>query len=115
LTARIVNGAATFQGVSAGKAGVYTLVVGSAGDLVAGTATLGVVPAPQFQVAVAPASPGQNGAGQPFIVTVRALLGGKLDTGYFGTVVVTSTDPQVAQASVTFAPGDNATETLTLV
>jgi hypothetical protein len=115
LTAPIVNGVATFSNLSLSAAGNYTLLAASSSDLIAGTATLSVVPAPQFKVTLAPANAGNTAAGQPFTVTIRAVLGGKTDTGYVGTVAITSSDSQVAPSTATFLPGDNGTKTLSLI
>ena len=68
------NGVATFSNLSLATAGTYTLVAAGTGDLLAGTTVLSVVPAPQFKVTLAPATPGQTAAGQAFTVTIAALF-----------------------------------------
>jgi hypothetical protein len=112
LTAAIVNGVATFSNLSLSAAGTYTFLAASSSDLIAATISLSVVAAPQFKVTLSPAS---AGSGQTFTATITALLGGKPDTAYLGTVVLTSSDPQVAPIAVSFPSGSNGTITLSIV
>jgi RHS repeat-associated protein len=114
LSASIVNGVATFSNLALSAAGTYTLLAASSSDLIAGTASLSVVPAPQFKVTLAPANAGNTAAGQPFTVTIGALLGGKPDAGYVGTVRISSSDPQVAPTTATFGTGDKGAHTVTI-
>ncbi len=114
LVGPIVNGVATFSNLSLSKTGPYTLVAATPSDLVAATASVSVLAAPQFKVTLAPVTPGQTSAGQSFNVTISALLNGKLDPGYGGTVLLTSSDPQVAPNHLTFSSSDGGTQTFTL-
>ncbi len=107
-------GVATFGNLSLSKSGAYTLMAASNSDLIFTTAFLSVLPAPQFKVILAPVTPGNSAAGQPFNVTISAILNGKLDTSYAGTVVLTSSDPHVPSSAVTFLSGDGGSESLTL-
>jgi hypothetical protein len=112
LAAPVVNGVATFSNLSLSAVGSYTLVAASSTDLLAGSAAVSVVAAPQFKVTLAPAS---AGSGQTFTATITAMLGGKPDTAYVGSVLLTSSDPQAAPVSGTFPGGGNATITLPIV
>ncbi len=111
-TAGVAGGVATFSDLAFKQPGTYTLLAGSFGDLVAATTSVTVVTPPQFQVTLVPAS---SGSGQTFTATVTALLAGRPDTGYLGTVVLTSSDPQAGSVTGTFASGDNGTITLPIV
>ncbi len=114
LTEPIVNGVATFSNLALSTAGIYTFLATSTSDLISATTSLNVVQAPKFSVTITPAVPGNTSAGQPFNVTVTAQLDGKTDTAYLGTVVLTSSDPQVASTTLTFLAGDVGSKTLTL-
>jgi RHS repeat-associated protein len=112
-TALFQDGVATFNNLSLNASGSYTLVAANNGELLGASTTLSVAPPPKFKVALAPAS-GNASAGQPFDVTVTAEIGGKPDAAYLGTIVLTSSDPQVAPMTVTFLAGDNGKKTITL-
>jgi RHS repeat-associated protein len=112
-TAVFHNGVATFANLSLNAAGSYTLVAASTGDLLGASTTLAVTAPPQFKVSLAAATNNAS-AGQPFNVTVTAQLGGKTDMAYLGTVLLTSSDPQVAPATYTFLPGDNGKKSITI-
>lgn len=109
----VVNGVATFH-LSPSEVGYYTVLASSTSDLQAASATLAVVAAPTFKVSLAPANLGHTTTGQQFTVTVEALLNGKPDTAYDGTVQFTSSDPfAVLPASQVFS-GTNGTEQFTV-
>ncbi len=108
LTAPIVNGVATISNLTLSAAGTYTLLAASSSDLVATTGTVSVVQAPQFKVSLAPTTPGNSGSGQMFTATITALLNGKLDTAYLGSVLLTSSDPQTTPTSGSFQSGKGA-------
>jgi RHS repeat-associated protein len=107
------DGVATFTNLSLTATGNYTLVAASSGDLLGASTSLNVVPPPKFKVSLAPAT-SSTSAGQPFNVTIMPKIGGKPDTAYLGTVVLTSSDPRVAPVMYTFVPGDNGKKTLTI-
>ena len=111
LTAPIVNGVATFT-VTPSVAGTYTLLAASSTDLLAGTGTLTVVPAPTLKITLSPTS---AASGTTFTATIQALLKGKPDTAYAGSVTLTSSDPQSMPVTGTFQAGGNATITLPIV
>jgi RHS repeat-associated protein len=113
LTAVFQNGVATFTNLSFNAVGNYTLIAVSNTDLIAASTTVKVVAPPQFKVTLAPAT-SNTSAGQPFKVTIAAMLGGKPDTGYLGTILLTSSDPQAAPAMYTFSLGDGGKKTVTI-
>jgi Ca2+-binding RTX toxin-like protein len=71
-----------------------------------------VAPAPRFTVHLAPVTSGNTTAGLPFNVTITALINGKPDTGYVGSVRITSSDPQVSPGTYSFLPGDDGSKIL---
>ncbi len=110
----VTGGVASFSKLALNKTGSYTLLAASSSDLIAATTSFSVVKAPSFKVTLAPATPGATAAGQAFTLKISALLAGKLDTGYLGTVQVTSSDPQVPTTTVTFLPSDGGAKTVML-
>ncbi len=113
-TAILQNGVATFSNLSINVPGNWSLLAAGSGDLPGNAAIINVVPAPQFSVRLAPVTPGNSGAGQPFNVTITALLNGKPDIGYLGTIQIASGDPQVAPSTYTFVPGDDGSKILSI-
>jgi RHS repeat-associated protein len=116
LIAPIHDGVATFTNLSLSAVGSFTLLAASTGNLMPMTATVNVVPAPVFHVTLTPVTSGQTGAGQQFTAKVTALLGGNPDTGYVGTVQLSSNDPHAAglPGSYTFLGTDGGTRSFTV-
>ncbi len=110
----VVAGVATFTNLTLSTAGSYTLLAASTSDLLAGTGSVSVIAAPQFKVSLAPSTRGNTAAGQPFTVTITALNKGKPYAGYLDTIVLTSSDPQVAPSTLTFGSSDDGVKTFTL-
>jgi hypothetical protein len=113
LTATLQNGQATLNGLWFNKAGDYTLQATNTASLPqAQSPTITVSPITHFSIRV----PASAQAGVPFTFTVTARAGNGIDTGYQGTIHLSSNDPLVPvldAPSLTFTAGV-ATVTATL-
>jgi hypothetical protein len=114
----VQNGVAAFANLSLKPAGNYTLMALGAGDLLAASATITVLQAPQFKVTLTPSVPGNNSAGQSFNLTITAQVAGHPHTAYLGSVLLTSSDPQAvlpAPNPIVFGPNDHGSRTLSVI
>jgi hypothetical protein len=114
LTRNAASGIATFTGLTVDLAGPYTLSAVASGltgaTSVVFNVTSGTVAS--LLVAVAP-SVDTAGATRSITVTARDLNGNTV-TGYTGTVVFTSSDPQaLLPSNYTFTAGDNGVHSFT--
>jgi hypothetical protein len=108
LTRNAASGIATFTGLTVNLAGPYTLSAIATGLTGATSAVFNVTSGTvaSLLVAVAP-SVDTAGAPRSITVTARDLIGNTV-TGYTGTVVLTSSDPQaLLPSNYTFTAGDN--------
>jgi hypothetical protein len=110
-----VNGIATFN-VSIDKAGSYTLVA-SATNLTSATSNAFNVSGSVPLLFVISGLPADTTFGTDVIITITAIeAGGAVSTGYVGTVVFDSSDPQASlPPDYTFTPADNGSHTFTIV
>ena len=117
VTVPLVNGVATFNNLSLNLASstAYTLSAASSSDLFNAAANVQVVAAPTFKVTLAPVTPGNTSAGQPFKVTVSAVLKGQPDTAYAGTIHFTSSVLDAVLPSNQAFVGVNGTESFTVI
>jgi RHS repeat-associated protein len=125
--ATVENGIATFTNLSLNTAGNYTLFAASDDDVLGGTVSLDILPAPHFTVTLTPAPGNANStAGLAYSVTVTAVGSAGTETNYLGTVHFTSSDsqavlpasdpnnPQALQPNdYTFQPGDHGVHMFT--
>jgi streptogramin lyase len=107
------NGVHTFSGVTLYTAGMQSLTAeDTASNSVSGTATVSVSSASANHFLVV--APSTAVAGTSFVVTVTALDAfGNVDTGYVGTVPLTSSDRNPQPSAYTFTRSDEGTHSFT--